>query len=159
MSYWKVSRWENESNIRITLSPLTTVSGKIKIDIYIYLQRKHKSFAGYVGITFRDRSPTSPRSLEPIEQVDPLDVVGEGGVGHQGLVAVDVIHRKLERQLVHTHQLTFTGLEYTTCHTRQKNNNNKLMEDVQSDTGTAAVAVLTHPNLMDLAGAKKQRRP
>lgn len=32
------------------------------------------------------------------------------------------------------------------------------MEDVRSDTGTAAVAVLTHPNLMDLARAKKQRR-
>lgn len=47
--------------------------------------------------------PTSSRSFEAIEQVDPLNVVGESGVGHQGLVAVYVIDSELERQLVHAH--------------------------------------------------------
>lgn len=107
--------------MKVTFRPHSLLSpqsqGRLK---NIYLQRKHKSFAAYVGITFCDHFPTSPRSLKPVEQVDPLDVVGEGGVGHQGLVAVDVIHRKLERQLVHTHQLTFAGLENTTCHTKRK---------------------------------------
>lgn len=59
--------------------------------------------------------PTSPGGLESVKQVDPLDVVGERGVGHQGLVAVDVVHCKFERQLVHAHQLTLAGLKNTTC--------------------------------------------
>lgn len=58
--------------------------------------------------------PTSSRSLEAVEQVDPLNVVGESGVGHQGLVAVYVIDSELERQLIHAHQLALPGLENTT---------------------------------------------
>lgn len=46
---------------------------------------------------------TSSRSLKAIKQVDPLDVVGESGVGHQGLVAVDVVYGKLKGQFVHAH--------------------------------------------------------
>lgn len=47
--------------------------------------------------------PTSPRGLEAIKQVDPLDIVGESGVGDQGLVAVYVVYSKLEGQLIHAH--------------------------------------------------------
>lgn len=60
-------------------------------------------------------SPTSSGGLETVKQVDPLDVVGERGVGHQGLVAVDVVDCKFKCQLVHTHQLTLAGLENTAC--------------------------------------------
>lgn len=52
------------------------------------------------GVIF---SPTSSGGLKAVEHVDPLDVVGERGVGHQGLVAVDVVDCKFKRQLVHTH--------------------------------------------------------
>lgn len=47
--------------------------------------------------------PTSSRGLEAIEQVNPLNIVGEGRVGDQGLVAVYVVDSKLEGQLVHAH--------------------------------------------------------
>lgn len=51
----------------------------------------------------RRAGPTSSGGLEAIEQVNPLNVVGEGRVGDQGLVAVDVVDSKLEGQLVHAH--------------------------------------------------------
>lgn len=47
--------------------------------------------------------PTSSGGLEAIKQVDPLYIVGEGGVGDQGLVAVYVVYSKLEGQLIHAH--------------------------------------------------------
>lgn len=70
-------------------------------------------------------SPTSSGGLKAVEQVDPLDVVGERGVGHQGLVAVDVVDCEFERQLVHAHQLTLAGLENTAC---QRTHNRKTSE-------------------------------
>lgn len=70
--------------------------------------------------------PTSPGGLEAVEQVDPLDVVGERRVGHQGLVAVDVVDCKLERQLVHAHQLTLAGLENPACHARARRDTHEM---------------------------------
>lgn len=70
--------------------------------------------------------PTSSGGLEAVEQVDPLDVVGERGVGHQGLVAVDVVDCKFERQLVHTHQLTLAGLENTACRAHARRDTHKM---------------------------------
>lgn len=47
--------------------------------------------------------PTSSRRLKAIKDVDPLDVVGQSRVGHQGFVPIYVIYGKLERQLIHAH--------------------------------------------------------
>lgn len=58
----------------------------------------------------------------PIMPIDPLDVVSERGVGHQRLVAVYVVHSKLEGQLIHTHQLTLSGLKYSTYRDQRKEN-------------------------------------
>lgn len=80
-------------------------------------------------------SPTSSGGLEAVEQVDPLDVVGECGVGHQGLVAVDVVDRKLERQLVHADQLTLAGLENAACQHTQSGKRSKLASFTQYDGG------------------------
>lgn len=56
-----------------------------------------------VKVSILEKLPTSPGSLKAIKEVDPLNVVGESGVGHQGLVAVYVVNSKLEGQLVRTH--------------------------------------------------------
>lgn len=47
--------------------------------------------------------PTSPGSLKAIKEVDPLNIICECRVWHQGFVAVYVIYSKLESQLVHAH--------------------------------------------------------
>lgn len=64
---------------------------------------------------------TPPGSLEAVEEVNPLDVVRERGVRHQGPVAVDVGHGELEGQLVHAHQLALPRLEDAPCKRRRWN--------------------------------------
>lgn len=61
-------------------------------------------FGGYAPITFFfPLFLTSSGGLKAIEQVDPLNIVGESRVGHQGLIAVYIIYSKLEGQFVHAH--------------------------------------------------------
>lgn len=54
---------------------------------------------------------TSARGFKAVFGVDALNVVGERDVGHQGLVPVDVVDGKLERQLVQTDQFTLARLQ------------------------------------------------
>ena len=54
---------------------------------------------------------TSPGGLEAVEEVYSLDVVGQGGVGHQCAVPVDVGHCKLEGQLLNTDGIILQGLK------------------------------------------------
>lgn len=61
-------------------------------------------FGGYAPITFfYTLFLTSSGGLKAIEQVDPLNIVGESCVGHQGLITVYIIYSKLEGQFVHAH--------------------------------------------------------
>ena len=62
---------------------------------------------------------TSPRGLETVEQVDPLDVVGQRGIGHQGAVPVNAGDCELERQLFHVHGLVFHSFKNPSCRSKR----------------------------------------
>ena len=57
---------------------------------------------------------TFARGLEAVEDVDPLDVVGEGGVGQQRAVPVDGVQGKLKGEFLGSRGATLDGLKYST---------------------------------------------